>query len=371
MSSFVSHVLVRIMTAFAMVAACATVAFAIRPRLPKPTGPVPVGTSVIALDAFTTKGKPIVGCIWYPAEADRGPYAAYALGATGLPTRDRLVSALVRTDARRNNAVRAGRAPVIIYIPGLGGRRFHNTALAQDLASHGYIVVAVDDTQPSVGFDFSSEAGIQRTLIEGDRKVRLQARDIASVLDALAKLDAAPSGILSHRLSLERVGVLGFSFGGAVAAEIARKDRRVAAAVDLDGSIFGEVRLRGVSKPFLFMTGRNEIESVFEATFDRENIVALVRGLERSGGYMATVDGMDHNNFSDAAVLPSLRHTGVGSIDGERGMQIIARNVRFFFDRYIRGETARRLGGHETADAAVSLREFGGERQVGAGLKVK
>lgn len=354
--------LVRIIVACAFMAVCATVLLAIRPRLPRPTGSLPVGTSTIALEAFTTDGKPVVGCIWYPAQSDRGSYAAYALGATGLSVRDRIFSALVRTDARRDATSHAGRAPVIIYVPGLGGRWFHNTALAQDLASHGYAVVAIDDTQSSIGFDFSSARGIQRTLIEGDRKVELQARDVKSVLDALAKLDAAPSGVLSQRLLLERVGVLGFSFGGAVAAEVARTDRRVAAAVDLDGSIFGHVRRDGVSKPFLFMTGRNEIENVFEANFDRENSRALIRGLERHGGYYTTVDGMDHLNFSDAAVLPSLRHTGVGSIDGERGAQIVARHVRVFFDRYLRGDTAVRLGKGETADPEVALREFGVER---------
>ena len=354
--------LVRIVSVCAIVAACATVAFAIRPRLPQPTGPLPVGTIVVALHALTTEGKPIVGCVWYPSVLARGPHAAYALDATGLPVRDRLVSALVRTDARRNAVSRAGRAPVLVYIPGLGGRRFHNTALAQDLASHGYVVVAVDDTQPSVGFDFSSELGLKRTLTEGDRKVRLQARDIENVLDALEKLDAAPSGIFSHRLSLEHVGVFGFSFGGAVAAQIARTDRRVVAAVDLDGAIFGDVRLDGASKPFLFMTGGNEIENAFEAAFDRENIAALVRGLERHGGYVVTVDGMDHLNFSDAGVLPSLRHTGVGPIDGGRGARIVARYVRGFFDRYIRGGTARPFGVDEASNPAVTLRAFGPER---------
>ena len=347
------------------------VAFANRPRLPRPTGSLPVGTSVVALDAFTTEGKPIVGCIWYPSESDRGPHAAYALGATGLSARDRLVSAIVRTDARRNSAARAGRAPVIVYVPGLGGRRFNNTALAQELASHGYVVVAVDDTQPSVGFDFGSEAGIQRTLIEGDRKVRLQARDIENVIDALAKLNTSPSSVLNDRLALRRVGVLGFSFGGAVAAEIARSDRRVAAAVDLDGSIFGDARLDGVTKPFLFMTGRNEDESVFEQAFDRENMGSIVRGLERHGGYMVTIDGMDHLNFSDAGVLPSLRHTGVGPIDGARGSGIIARHVLGFFDRYLGGGTVRSFGGAEMIDPAVTFRAFGTKRQSSAGFASK
>lgn len=352
--------IVAILLVCAVTLTLATIVAMMRTRLPIPTGPWIVGTTVVTFDGTR---PPITARLWYPAaRGARGARAPYHYAAHGISLRDRIVYAFVRTDALVGVPMRDGRLPVLIYVPGFGGRSFHNSARAQELASHGYLVVALDDTQRSPDFDFTSASGVRRSIAAGDRKVRSQARDVVRVIDELHDRDRAPSGSLSHRLALDRIGVFGFSFGGAVAAQIARTDRRVVAAVDLDGAIFGDVRLDGASKPFLFMTGGNEIENAFEAAFDRENIAALVRGLERHGGYVVTVDGMDHLNFSDAGVLPSLRHTGVGPIDGGRGARIVARYVRFFFDRYIRGGTARPFGVDEASNPAVTLRAFGPER---------
>ena len=338
------------------IVALATLVSVMRTRLPIPTGPWTVGTAVLTFDAM----KPvIVARIWYPAApGTRGPRAPYHFGSSGISLRDRIVGAFVRTDALIDVPMGVGREPVIVYIPGLGGRNFHNSAGTQELASHGYVVVALDDTQPSKGFDFSSISSVRGSISEGDRKVRLQARDVVRVIDELHRRDAAPSGLLSHRLALDRIGTFGFSFGGAVAAEVAATDDRVRAAVDLDGSIFGTVARTGVPKPFLFATAMTEIEDPFEADFDRKNFALLEHGLETHGGYVLKIDGVDHNNFSDAAILPSFRHTGTGPIDARKGERIVSRYVLAFFDRYLRGRAERLLDENQRLDLVASLRIY-------------
>ncbi|HEU5388513.1 MAG TPA: hypothetical protein VFV73_21660 [Streptosporangiaceae bacterium] len=50
------------------------------------------------------------------------------------------------THARRHAPVlrREGGWPVVLYAPGLGDERNDTTAIAEDLASHGYVVVTID-----------------------------------------------------------------------------------------------------------------------------------------------------------------------------------------------------------------------------------
>lgn len=348
--------IVAILLVCAVTLTLATIVAMMRTRLPIPTGPWIVGTTVVTFDGTR---PPITARLWYPAaRGARGARAPYHYAAHGISLRDRIVYAFVRTDALVGVPMRDGRLPVLIYVPGFGGRSFHNSARAQELASHGYLVVALDDTQRSPDFDFTSASGVRRSIAAGDRKVRSQARDVVRVIDELHDRDRAPSGSLSHRLALDRIGVFGFSFGGAVAAEVAATDDRVRAAVDLDGSIFGTVALTGVPKPFLFATAVTEIEDPFEADFDRKNFALLERGLKTHGGYVLKVDGADHLNFSDAGILPSLRHTGVGAIDGRRGESIVSRYVLAFFDRHLRGRPEAVLDGNRTVDAAATLRTY-------------
>ena len=54
-----------------------------------------------------------------------------------------------KTHARVGVPVKQGKHPVVLFSPGLGFSRFLNTALLEDLASQGYLVVAMDHTHES------------------------------------------------------------------------------------------------------------------------------------------------------------------------------------------------------------------------------
>jgi dienelactone hydrolase len=53
-------------------------------------------------------------------------------------------------------------------------------------------------------------------------------------------------------LDLHKVGAFGHSFGGATALEVAQRESRVRAAIDLDGDLFGTLAREGVSKHLSF-----------------------------------------------------------------------------------------------------------------------
>src|SRR5262249_27570773 len=139
--------------------------------------------------------------------------------------------------------------PIIIYTHGLAdgiseggtgaGVRTENTATAVELASHGYVVVAIDhiDCYGSVfpdgtrvlrGFPFGNVINNSGIYLSN------RFRDIQFVLGELRQF-AQTDPVLANRLDLDHVGIMGWSFGGGTAAEVCRTNNQIKAAVFLDG----------------------------------------------------------------------------------------------------------------------------------------
>jgi hypothetical protein len=326
---------------------------------PEPSGSNAVGTSAV------TVANGINLQIWYPASSSAGrSRAPYRLGSPRGPLRIRVTTALVKTNAFIDPPVAPGNHPVLLYAPSWGSTRSDNSAQAENLASHGFVVVAMDDLYPERPMDFSSPASMQSTLRWANEKARLQARASLRVLEAL---DIAASDVKSHfygHLDFDRVGMYGFSFGGAVAAEAASLDSRIRAAADLDGWIFSDAAGFGVPRPFMIMStsAQDDLEATrrdpaghrYSDVFDKINFRQMTNGLQRYGGYFLSISGTQHFNFSDAALLPSFRRTGLGSISGARGARIVATYLTQFFGRYLNDTPAPLLevgveGGAPTA----------------------
>jgi hypothetical protein len=216
--------------------------------------------------------------------------------------------------------------------------------------------------------NFTSAASYRMTLRWAERKARLEASAVREVVDALHRLDAGvqKSHFAGH-LDLQRIGAFGFSFGGAVAAEAAALDPRIRAAVDMDGWIFADAAQKGVSRPFMIISSAPDDRQIavhpdenrYTDMLDAQNVKEIADGFARYGGYSLTIVGADHYNFCDAAVLPSLRHTGMGSISGWRGSSIVGSYLVQFFDRFLNGKSAPLLEGQEkTASRDVPLHRF-------------
>ncbi|CDM38528.1 unnamed protein product [Penicillium roqueforti FM164] len=114
--------------------------------------------------------------------------------------------------------------PVVIFSPALGTTRLFYNAIAQAVASAGYIVVPLD--------------------------VNTRARNVSFVLDQLstkAGVAALLPGTGAAGLKTRQVAMYGHSVGGAAAAEAMRLDCRVVAGANLDGSMFGPVVQQGTT----------------------------------------------------------------------------------------------------------------------------
>lgn len=136
------------------------------PNLPVPSGPFSVGTVTYhwvdstRAEWFTedqSDVRELMVQLWYPADEEtKGSRAAYldhvplrakAVGErVGLPAFMIQHLKLVKSRSREiaPPADRGNPFPLLIFSHGLGGMKGQNTILMEELASHGYIVVAMD-----------------------------------------------------------------------------------------------------------------------------------------------------------------------------------------------------------------------------------
>lgn len=250
--------------------------------------------------------------------------------------------------------------PVLVMQPGLGPLATDYTTLAEDLASHGYIVAASTPTYSAsvVVFADGRLAHASPAANVADDATPAQAKAVLSkvletwvadnrfVLDRLAGLNADASQPFTGRLDLGRMGVWGHSFGGASAAETCARDARCKAGADLDGYLYGDVVERGLPQPFLFVWSEPDTADANWQQASRD--LASARRHMPGEVYQVTVPGARHFNFSDLALFdsPLLRLEGlVGSIDPERGLRITGDYLLAFFDHTLRGVDSPLLHG--------------------------
>lgn len=153
-----------------------------------------------------------------------------------------------------------GPYPVVLFAPAHEDMREQGTALAEDLASYGYIVVTFGSTYEAFGVEFpggrielecarNPRPELVNCSSMESKNLKLRRMDAQFVLDqleALAKSSAnrdvqqraLPPG-LHASLNLDKIGIYGHSLGGAVATHAMANDRRFDAGLNFDGAIEG------------------------------------------------------------------------------------------------------------------------------------
>ena len=314
--------------------------------------------------------------IWYPSAAGQSDdYLPAQMQAAAEPnggllrllTRD---LAKVHGHSSRDSDVspQPRSYPVVIMRAGASAEVWNYSTLAEDLASHGYVVVGFDAPYRTYSVVFPDGRVMRRTpennpeLCE-DQEQAQQARcvnkvltawtaDIAFVLDQLERLNVSdPTGKFTGRLDMTRVGVFGHSFGGAQAAQFCSLDSRCKAGIDVDGSLHGSVIQAGIHKPFMFLlSGQGDFSSDAEIRQIQADIQSVYDRLPADGRLRISIRGANHFLFSDdGALLKShialrtLRALGVVGIDGRRQLAVTVYCVLSFFDAYLKGTSVSRL----------------------------
>lgn len=344
--------------------------------LPAPTGPYAVGrvgydwvdeTRPESLRNGADSKRELAVWIWYPATVTPAsrPAAEY------LPKKWRMAREqeqgivsrffMQNLDAVRVHAIADAPVaathpayPVLIFEPGLGPIATDYTTLAEDLASHGYFVVACTPTYSASVVVFPDgriawgtgegsvpdNASVEASNEILNRLINVWAADDLFLLNQLEKLNETdPLGKFAGRLDLQSVGVFGHSFGGCTAAQVCRLDSRFKAGVDIDGYPRGDVIQAGLSQPFMFIWSDHQVPPDAEGLQANRNTRAIYDKLNH-GGYQITIHGARHFNFTDNGVFysPFLRmEQALGPIGGRRALLITTDYLRAFFDRYLKG----------------------------------
>lgn len=353
--------------------------------LPLPTGHFAVGRTTYTWvnNAETDELAPspeakreVVVWIWYPAAATTSaapveylpePWRLALAQHSGVLmsqffTRD---SSLVQAHSTPDPDISSEQRsyPVVIMRAGGGALTTDFTTLAEDLASHGYIVVGFDAPYRSFVVVLSEDRVIFRPPsndpenLPPDQANRLINRllpmwtgDTKFVVSQLEHLNAAdPSGKFTARLDTQRLGMFGHSFGGATALQFCHDDSRCKAGIDIDGAPYGSVVQEGLKQPFMFIfsdhsreisdPASSQIHADFQSIFERLP----------SGRLVITIRGANHFSFSDQMLLKShiviglLRLFGFGGLDARRGLAITAEYVHTFFDVYLKNAPANLL----------------------------
>jgi hypothetical protein len=228
--------------------------------------------------------------------------------------------------------------PVLIFSPGGGMKGLNYHVFCEDLASHGWIVAAIDPPYNAkavrlpdgrvLGNLKPAERGWPQPKNQQDEirnyvaRIGHWARDISFVIDQLAALDKA-DGPFQGRLDLARgVGAVGHSRGGQAAGTVRLIEPRVSSGVNIDGTAGPQAVLPAKegdesagTQPFLWIqkrlfdpptdeqlkrAGRTRAE--FEAEVER-----VMGGWHRQlgtipkGAIRLYIDrtGVDHIDFSD------------------------------------------------------------------------
>ncbi|MEG4249778.1 alpha/beta hydrolase [Microcoleus sp. Pol10D4] len=137
------------------------------------------------------------------------------------------VRALDLNDSARNRHIpvdvywsRAATAdkPAIVFSHGLGSVRTDLRYLAEHLASHGYVVAALE--HPGSNETNTNAAMAGKSPLLAPQEFLDRPKDISFVLDELTKLNQTDDN-LQGKIAIDRSVIIGYSFGGATALSLA------------------------------------------------------------------------------------------------------------------------------------------------------
>jgi len=364
---------------------------------PEPTGKYNVGTTsynfvdlereeIYTEDEYDN--REITAKVWYPsqdvADAAPEPYLnqeqnSAVANELEIPAEDlQSVTQFLTTNSITDAPLAEDQSeyPVLLFSHGFGGLPEFNTIKAEELASQGYVVVGINHTYESIAGELSNGETVPQSSVFDvenqnqseilellEESVDIRAEDAQFVLDELTEIDAGddPNELLGGHLDLEKVGIFGYSLGGATAAKVLAEDHRFQAGINLDGGLFGDVANASLNQPFMILN--NEVFGLGTSSNPEENQLnqlqqSFVENLQNDG-YEVTIQGTEHSSFNDLSfLLPSLLNSGIElgeleelansendsnnddfePIDPQLGSQIINDYTLAFFDRYLNDE---------------------------------
>lgn len=382
-------------------------------QFPQPSGPYAIGTlsyhwaGTGRPELFThdpDDERELMAQVWYPAGDTLGlPPAPYIMDAdavtpaiarlTGLPTFlfTHLRSVTIHAAVAAPIADDQPQYPVLIFLSGLSGFRQSNMFQIEELVSHGYIVVGLDQPGAAALVQFpdgrqisgltrddlhplvvqSVEPQPETAALFGEPMqegiVPYFAADVSFALDQLERLNHVdPNGILTGRLDLEQVGIFGISLGAINAAEACLNDVRLKACLVMDAYMSSGVVREGLQQPVMWITRdadtmRFERERAggwieHEILLHQHTMRTVYESLPEDGYYLQ-IPNMFHLNLTDFPYWsPLLSQIGLtGPVSQQRIFDIVNAYSVAFFEQHLRDQPASLLTGPSIQYPEVSF----------------
>ncbi len=353
--------------------------------IPAPTGHYQVGTTSLHLidqsryDPWVPSHprRELMVQIWYPATNTAGLTQAPWLpseaansflrnlgawpGTVALPTTAGFMGAQVDPAA--------GKLPVLLYSTGLHSDRSMGTTLAEDLASRGYLVVAIDHTHDANEVQFP-DGRLETNSIPANATniLTVRAADVHFVINELAAIQGGtnpdvdkaplPTG-LTHNIDMSRIGMFGWSEGGAAVATSMQLDSRIAAGANLDGQFYGSAYSKDLNRPFLLFSSQSHNR-------DTDGSWRTFWSHLKGPRYDIKMAGAAHLSFSDfevllpqaASVLGISQYQlqqEVGTINPSRAILVQRTYLAAYFDTVLRGQHSTLMDGPSTKYPEISF----------------
>jgi len=351
-------------------------------RLPRPTGPFPVGTTELHLvdagrdDPFVP-GRPreLMISVWYPASRVTAPapylppLTAQVFGEGAAAALQQPVGTIDWAGAKSHAGLLApvcpGKRPVVLFSPGFGVPRGLASISVAELASRGYVVVTVDHTYEVSAVEFPGNRIEVQTLPPAPYAMLARTTrfaDLRFVLDSLTRLargenpDAdrrrLPNG-LGNIFDLDRIGSYGHSAGGLSSIDLLVADPRIRAAIDLDGELgYGyddpadaPTVAKGTNRPFLLMGSG----AIGPGPHDHRTDPSWGLFWEHSSGWKRDLNLPNgrHYSFVDyQALIPWLQRfftvpeeliaNTIGTANTDQVLRAVRTYIPAFFDQHLR-----------------------------------
>ena len=316
-------------------------------QLIEPTGKYTVGTSVyewidesreMKIRPDFSQKRAIVTQFWYPAKPNstltKAPYSALSKDYQ---------KTLTNSVLRASIAQEIDTAPLVLIIPGRGTERFLYTTIAEELASHGFVVASVD--MPEIGYviyqdgftlypsdDFKTPSGMMAGPYEKvdaffEEPTEKGYQDLMFVMKNIAELIEYA---FENKLDLKNIGVFGHSLGGRIAGELTAKSEKVKALATMEGIPPRDVRFEGkIVVPSLMLCSSGTLKYAvdnYKSFIDNRNNTV----------YMTELVDFGHNSMTDNPYIypGNFRY----EIDSKKALEISRTLLTDFFKERLIGE---------------------------------
>lgn len=251
---------------------------------------------------------------------------------------------------------------IVIASHGAGPMIQQYTALWEELASHGYVIIGINHTYMAAVTRFpdgciinslmssKKKEGREAAKIWKKQQADVAIKDIKFVLDTLTQPNQESSWQMYNKLDLERIGICGHSWGGSLAMRICSEDNRIKVGIALDATARDQYALTPFTTPFLVLLGgKSHAWQDKEGKQDRENLNILCH-LPNMHMTVVTFRSVGHQAFSD---FPLLLHStlitqilskvfdldiGASSSRGSHANKIAKFYMVNFLDKYLKNQ---------------------------------